>query len=224
MKHWDNEEVDLLRAFINSGMSYEEIALELDRSWNSVRDKCRREGTTSNVQTTLLGTTAKYKQALAKVNPYLEVLEEYTNSLTAIDHKCLNCGLISKSLPKSKLRGLGCVGCCNRNNGSGIRGTKGIFYVVYFPKLYLYKFGITARSVKERMKGLGKQNKYTLILELSNKSTTSIESLEKEVKLSLAEQLCNTGNLVDGNTETFKTNNISTIVEDINMLAKKLLI
>jgi|GEM_PF-4057354 len=44
MKVWSLEEAELLAVFIEVGMSYKEIGVELGRSWNSVRDKCRKSG------------------------------------------------------------------------------------------------------------------------------------------------------------------------------------
>lgn len=64
-------------------------------------------------------TTDQYKKDVYKVNPNIEVNEEYINNHTAISHICKVCGYGKngewKSTPNSILRGRGCPSCRRLN-------------------------------------------------------------------------------------------------------------
>lgn len=56
----------------------------------------------------------EYVMEVAKVNPNIEVIEEYINSNTKILHKCKIDGYEWKVLPSSILRGKGCPKCAHK--------------------------------------------------------------------------------------------------------------
>ena len=78
----------------------------------------------------------------------------------------------------------------------------GITYLVYFPKLNVYKIGATSKTTEQRNNIQKLQ--YEIILE--HKFSTGIEAmqLEKEWLENVKEFKVNTGLLNCGNTETFR--------------------
>lgn len=56
-------------------------------------------------------TTEEYIQELSAINPNIEVIEEYINARTPIEHKCKIDGYRWKATPVSVLRGNGCAKC-----------------------------------------------------------------------------------------------------------------
>ena len=59
-------------------------------------------------------TTEQYKEELKIKNSNIICLEEYTNALTKILHKCLVCGNIWKAKPNIILSGYGCPTCSGK--------------------------------------------------------------------------------------------------------------
>lgn len=56
-------------------------------------------------------THEEYKSELAKINPYIEVVDTYINAKTKILHKCKIDGYEWSVLPNSILNGRGCPKC-----------------------------------------------------------------------------------------------------------------
>lgn len=56
-------------------------------------------------------THERYIKEVKKINPNIEVLEEYTRADTKIKHKCLIDGHVWNPRPNSVLRGSGCPKC-----------------------------------------------------------------------------------------------------------------
>jgi hypothetical protein len=92
---------------------------------------------------------------------------------------------------KAAAMGLKCNIRSNMNNSK-------LVYIVYFPELYLYKIGIT-NSLQHRIKSWGVISEVLKVKEYS----TAQEAAEVERKLLKSVQLVNTGELRNGNTETF---------------------
>ena len=86
------------------------------------------------------------------------VLEEYYNAHTKILHKHL-CGYEWKATPNTIIRNKACPIC----NISGFNINKiGYTYLIYFPRLDLYKVGVSNNYVK-RLKNLGYDSEIILI-------------------------------------------------------------
>ena len=66
-------------------------------------------------------TNEEYTERLAKINPNIIALEEYTNSQTLILHKCLIDGYEWKIRPKNTLNGIGCPKCSESKGERRIR-------------------------------------------------------------------------------------------------------
>ena len=204
-KEWTKDEEELLKAFIDNGWLYQDIANELCRSIQSIKHKASRlPEVTRNIKTTL-----QYIEKLKIKCPTMVCLGEYVNSTTKILHKCILCNIEYKSIPNSKLRGMACKYCGTNNNGGGVPTNKqGITYLVYIPKYDLYKIGVTSKLVKERMMYNNiKPRDYELIIEHIFDSGNTAMELEKNWKENLKEYLVNTGILKSGNTETFRIPN-----------------
>lgn len=68
-------------------------------------------------------TSDQYIQDLAKVNPNIRALGEYSGADTNILHKCLICGHIWNARPQNLLFGFGCPNCAVMENGNRLRKT-----------------------------------------------------------------------------------------------------
>lgn len=70
---------------------------------------------------TLIKTTENYCEELKKINPDVEVIEEYINARTPILHKCKIDGCEWKISPSNALQGKGCPACRESNGERKIR-------------------------------------------------------------------------------------------------------
>ena len=200
-KKWTEDEDNFIIVCCKCGWHYADIANELNRSYYSVEHRVRRL-LTSNGKATK--TTKQYIKELKIKCPSMICLGTYINNKTPILHKCLKCNKEYNTRPNDKLSGWACKYCGTDNNGGGIPPNKsGITYLVYIPKYDLFKFGITSKSVKERMRD-NRLSEYVLILERKFELGINAMNLEKLWKENLKEYLVNTGLLKSGNTETFR--------------------
>jgi len=136
---WKDDEIELLAAFIEAGYTHKEIALELGRTPGSVSQKAFTiELSSKNNQ---VKNHKQYIAELAEKCPTSKVLEKYVSAHVSI---LLVCGFQNKYRPTDKLQGRPCRSC---NPGSG-EINRDDTYLVYFPKLNIYKVGITYTAEK----------------------------------------------------------------------------
>ena len=178
-------------------MGIKEIAKKLDRSHRSVAHKAICLGLISN-NVKPQKTHDQYVAELAEKCPSMKVIEPYNGDGVAILHKCLICDIQSKYIPTDRLQGNACRFCHGIN-----QDLPGITYLVYFPKINLYKVGVTGKTTQERNSSQGYE--YEIILE--HKFDTGREALQFEEHWldNIKEHKFNTGLLNNGgNTETFR--------------------
>jgi len=199
MKRWAKDEEELLYLWKTQDWSNIDIANELDRTKESVKKKCIQ----LNIKSTLTNKVYSHTYYEKKVSKVFNVLEPYINSRTKILHECILCKSKYKRKPVISNINKGCKYCGVKNNTGSIGLTgAGIIYLVYIPKYNFYKFGITSKSCKERMKDLCIST-YEIILEIKYKNAIDVINLEKQWFLALKPYLVNTELLKSGNTETF---------------------
>jgi len=205
MRTWTKDEEEFVVACCESGWTHREIATEMNKTLCSIHHKCVHLNISNGLLKVKL-TNEDYTDKLKEMCPTMIALEKYNGAFTKILHKCLLCNKEYNVTPIGKLRGEKCKYCCNSNNSSGIPTNKpGITYLVYIHKYNLYKFGITSKTIKERMRdGKIKVLDYEIILERKFSKGIEAMNLEKQWKENLKEYLVNTGLLKSGNTETFK--------------------
>ena len=191
---WINDQIDLLED------SYQDIDHELEKSFKNRNEKLPHE----KKRSTHLKTNEIYDQELLEKCPTIKRIGEYKNSRTPILHECLVCGKKHLTTPHNKLKG--CGHCGRKNNGSGGWGIPkeepGITYLVYFPKLFLYKIGVTGRTTE--LRNDSQRQKYEIILEHYFDTGREAMQLEKEWLINVQPYKLNTGLLNSGNTETFR--------------------
>jgi len=203
---WTTDEVQFLEVCCEQHWTFAEIANELERTTKSVSHKCNNLNMLNGHTLQVLKTHSEYVKELKLKCPTMIPLEDYIKANIAILHKCLKCGKEYSCVPKDKLQGYACIFCAYDNHSGSIPVNKpGITYLVYIQKYNLYKFGITSKTVKERMRD-GKINiiDYDLIFERKFNTGTEAIELEKLWKENLKDYLVNTGKLKGGNTETFR--------------------
>ena len=147
-------------------------------------------------------TTHKYIEEVGKVNKNVTVIGEYIAANSNIEHKCNTCGNTWYPSPNSILKGHGCPKCCNSTQHFDTNPA--ILYVVYFPKLNLYKVGITS-NLSNRQKSFGHTSEILYIREFNN--GIEAKNLEAKYLINVKDLLINTGKLKSGNTETFRMPN-----------------
>ena len=203
---WTTDELELLHAFVEAEYTHKEIAQELGRTRDSIKQKTNRMNIKS-FHPQGKKSHKWYVAELAKKCPTMKVLEPYRGSDTKILHECLECGTQYSCRPSSKLRGHSCKFCGRKNNDGGKidPNNPGITYLVYFYGIDVYKIGITAQTTKIRNKGQGQ--KYEIILEHHFDTGTEAMQLEEEWLENVKPYKLNTGLLKNGgNTETFRYN------------------
>ena len=136
-------------------------------------------------------TYEQYKKELLSTE--YEALEPYINDRTKILHKHTICGFKWNVRPNDILNGHGCSSCANINS-------KFIYYI-YFPKLDLYKIGVT-NNIDVRIRSFG--HKANLLFAQEYETGSQAYNVEQKILKWLAPKLVNTGLLKSGNTETFK--------------------
>lgn len=189
---WKLDEIEVLKAFIESGWSHKDTANELNRSISAVATKCSDLKIVSKYNTKR--TPEQYQKELPNS---IIALEDYVNAHINILHKH-SCGYEWKAEPNSILKGRGCPKCAKYGFDESAPATT---YCIYFPNLDLYKIGIT-NNLKRRMQEYAQDIEVIL---------THTFSLGKDAKYLEKQWLCNvnhlkynTGILRTGNTETFK--------------------
>lgn len=203
MKRWTIEEENKLIEYIEQEHTSKDISSELGRSIKSIQHKRTRLGIALK-NTSRLKTNKQYILELSQVNSNFIALEKYVGNRIPILHKCLLCNSEYKSTPETRLVGRGCNICSHKDNSGSIPLDKpGITYLVYIPRYKIYKFGITSKTINERMLD-NNIPIYDNILERRFDLGIDAINLEKLWKSNLSKYLVNTGKLKTGNTETFK--------------------
>jgi hypothetical protein len=133
-------------------------------------------------------TTENYKAEI--ISKQLTILGEYVNSKTKIPHLCLNCNNIWDVIPNDIVGGHGCPVCA-----------KQVFYkYLYIIKLEngLFKVGVTNNPTGRKSLGM----KYEILSWLVC-TEKSAHEYEKLLLRYVNKYKINTGELADGNTETY---------------------
>ena len=109
-KKWNEEEIELLKSFVDYGLSNLEISIKLNRTKISIDNKLRVLGYKRNFGST-------YKNKLPKD---ITLLEDYINATTKILHKH-TCGYEWKVRPNNILNGQNCPKCRYIEVGNKLR-------------------------------------------------------------------------------------------------------
>ena len=192
MKRWTEEEINFLRKnYPLYGKIY--CADKLNRTVNSIRMKAAR----LKLKSSLKGqhNTINNENYLKRlIDTEYEALEPYQRSQIKIKHKHKKCGYIWKVSPNNLEKLVGCPNCSKK----GISLRKTFLYIIYFPILDIYKVGTTV-NWKKRKYDFGYEPKLLDLKEFN--SGPEARKAEKELLKNV--NLYNTGELKNGNTETF---------------------
>lgn len=192
---WQEDEIELLRACIETGWTHKEIGILLNRSHSSIKSMALKLKLKSLNNKNL--TPKLYKTKLAEENPELEVLGIFVNTRLKLLHKHKNCGYIWNLTPNNALAGYGCPQCAY----SGWKPLKPSYvYCIYFPDHGFYKYGITA-NLKKRHTNLGQKSE--IIYTRYFNTGLEAKKLEQQWSENVEHLKVNTGLLSSGNTETF---------------------
>jgi len=186
---WKQDEIDFMSVALEEGWSHKDIANELERTTISVSHKANNSDLIS------LNYNKTHETYAKQIPKDIETLESYIGADTKIVHKHI-CGFIWKVKPSSILSGHGCPMC----NSSFNAKTPGVLYLIYFPELDIYKFGISNKYIV-RMKHFGSTPEIILIREFD--LGLEARELENEWSKNVDYLKINTGCLTSGNTETF---------------------
>jgi len=104
---WEQDEIELLKAFIENKWLHKDIAIELGRSQYATIKRASKLKIKSKLSTNIIKTAEQYKSELPSD---ITVLESYINSYTKIQHKH-SCGYIWDVIPKNILGGNSCPKC-----------------------------------------------------------------------------------------------------------------
>ena len=195
MKHWTYEQERFLSKYYRTHGA-EFCATLIDKTERAIINKASKLGLKRDCN------LSKRKKAFQKLqsNKEYKVLidfSEYVNNQTKIPIKHLNCGYIWKTTPNNLSKLSGCPGCSKK----GFKYNDPAFlYFIYIPQLDLYKIGITS-NWNRRKYDFG----YTPIVITMEEFDSGVSAKEAETKLKrcLSEHLYNSGELKNGNTETF---------------------
>lgn len=198
---WTEDEIEFLKACLDSGWTHQEIAEETEgkRTLISIRSI-----------TSKLHIKSKNKKAYSNIeidnkiqNKGIKRLEDYKNNFTKYKFKCLICNTIWETTIHIILSGnqglpCGCPSCANHGFNSS---SPAITYCIYFPDIDLYKVGIT-NNLTNRLKQFGQ--KATVIF--TREFDLGIDAKELETKWldNIKDYKVNTGLLKSGNTETLR--------------------
>lgn len=186
---WTTEDDNILSDLIAKKCTAIYIANELGRTENAIRARATKLGLK------FLGLILSNTEFLNNIkNKSIIVLDKYINYRTKLSCKCKNCGYIWKATPQTIIHRGKCPLC------SDIKKLATYLYLIYFPKIDLYKIGIS-NNINKRFDSFGFDSKI-IILELHN--TRHKAYLKEQVWLANIKDLkVNTGLLNSGNTETF---------------------
>ena len=123
-----------------------------------------------------------------------EMLEPFVTIDTKILHRHKSCGFEWKVSPHDMEKIVSCPQCA-------FTSSKYLYYV-YFPKLDLYKIGIT-NSVSRRLYDLG-ESFYEILFVQEYATGHEAYNVEQQILKWLKPKLVNTGLLKSGNSETFR--------------------
>jgi predicted GIY-YIG superfamily endonuclease len=196
-RYWTEEEV----VFLDNNYSLKGAAYcseKLNRTNRAVRDKARKLGIKSNnsrLADNLVLRSGGYAFSLQGTD--YEVLEKYITSKTPILHKHITCGYTWKTSPDNIKVIKGCPNC---SLSKDINNIKTYLYFIYFSALDIYKIGVTLDWQKRKNEFAYKPE--LLQIEEFNTRTEAL-SAEYILKQKLKKYLYNSGELKNGNTETF---------------------
>lgn len=103
-----------------------------------------------------LKTNSIFVKQLQQINPNIEILEPYINSITKLQCKCKKCGFLWKLDPHHLLSGRGCP-CCNKSKGELL--VQNILQQYNIPYTYQYylKTDFTSKIFIDFMVDINKQ-------------------------------------------------------------------
>ena len=185
---WTKESTEQLEFLLLTGESYTCIAEKLGKSYDSVIAKIHRLGIHSYNSWSI----EKIKILVDGIDAGISLVDiaiELNISLSGVKHKARSIGLLRKSW-NSKF-----IGKISPKDPA-------ILYLVYFPRLNLYKIGITGQTIFKRLQQL--TEKYEIILEHKFKTGQEAWETEQEWLKNIKSFKINTGQLRSGNTETFR--------------------
>lgn len=129
----------------------------------------------------------------------IQVIDNYINNHTPIDHLCMICDNTWKAAPNNVAYGK--TNCPHCSKGGFNKEIPAYTYFIYFSKLNLYKIGIT-NNMERRFKDFGFNSE--LIFYRYFKTGNDAIMLEKQWLNNIKHLKVNTNQLRSGNTETFK--------------------
>lgn len=192
---WSDREVEFLKEnYPSKGRAF--CANKLNKSESSIRSKASKLGLKRNQKTCkkfLEGKLAYYE--FISTSEYKN-LENYKSSSEPILHQH-SCGHKWKVSPNNLRKLVGCPACST--TGKKDLGLS-YLYFVYFPSLGLYKFGVTNNWNKRKYNFGCKPELISLEV-----FSSGVKAYEEESKLKglLTDYLHDSGELKNGNTETF---------------------
>jgi len=195
MKHWREEQESFLKKYYRT-QGAEFCATLLDKTERAIINKASKLGLKRDCN------LSKRKKAFEKLQSNKEYkalidYSDYVNSQTKIPVKHLKCGYIWETTPNNLNKLAGCPRCSKK----GFKYTeKAFLYFIYFEQLDLYKIGVTG-NWDRRKYDFGYTPKVITIEEFDS-GQAAIEA-ETKLKEYLSEHLYNSGELKNGNTETF---------------------
>jgi len=192
---WTLEETEFLKRFYPKyGKQY--CIDILGKTSGSVRSKASRLGLKSSIEGAARNSDASGHIKFLEASEYTQI-DSYINNSTKILHRHNSCGHEWLVSPNNLQKLVGCPNCSKK----GYRENAGTYrYLCYFPALDLYKVGVTVNWEKRKY-DFGYPVQLIDLEKFSNGKEAYLE--EKTLKEKLSEYMYNSGELKNGNTETF---------------------
>jgi hypothetical protein len=193
-KAWTDFEDSILKIYYED-KGNEFCSAKLNRSKDSIKCRVKKLGLKRKNSPTGQKSFYQYKKELSKKFPEYKCLEVYIDNNTPILHKH-SCGYRWRTRPRAILSGNGCPMCSN----TGFNPIASAYlYFIKLTELGLYKIGI-AKNLEARLRQLG--TSYNLLKTLYFNKGTEARDLEQSILKKYRKYLFNSGNLLNGNTET----------------------
>ena len=204
-KAYTNKEVDViledrnlvrLENYINNSTKIKFKCLKCSNIWKAQPSNIFYGKGCPSCANNLILTNKEFDKKL--INRSIKRIDNYIDSHTKINFKCLACNNIWDSIPTNILSGRGCPNCAIY----GFKENKpAVTYCIYFKELDLYKVGITNNFIS-RMKQFGYKPEIIFVREFE--LGKDAKELETQWLENIKDYKINTGELKSGNTETFK--------------------
>ncbi|AFC21749.1 endonuclease [Cronobacter phage vB_CsaM_GAP32] len=138
---------------------------------------------------------------------YEEVIYKTRNDYVKI--YCPDCQKYFLQKPKIHIEGKGCNLCHKHGYNNNINGHFYIHKITYLNDIIAYKFGITNKSVLQRLKQINASSKYEHdIIFQFNDTGQNIRNLETYILKNIDHQFLTKSELYDGYTETICPSNL----------------